>query len=170
MIPLYGFVLLLGIASGVQQFLLGILARHEGVPRAVMLSVAVSVAMLAVFLIVRALTHLRRRSVVREGAAPLLLAAASVAYLLEGGRGHDWYLYGPGLLGLLIVGGLAYAVPRLGTGAVFTVVVMGQMAASLLLDQLGILGLPRLPVGPLRLAGATLLVAGVLLILRREPA
>ncbi|MFN2591967.1 MAG: DMT family transporter [Candidatus Dormibacteria bacterium] len=167
---LVGFVLLIGIASGLQQFLLGVLARGGGALRAAMLSASVSVALLAVLLLARAARRVRGRKLVAELALVAVLAAAAIGFILVGGLGHPWYLYAAGAFGLMVVGGLAYSVPRLGTGPAITLLVAGQMAVSLLLDQIGLLGLARMPLSPLRFLGALLLLSGVVLILRKEHA
>jgi bacterial/archaeal transporter family-2 protein len=52
---------------------------------------------------------------------------------------------------------------RLGASAVVAFVVAGQMLGALAFDQFGLMGLERLPATPLRLAGALLLVGGVVL-------
>jgi transporter family-2 protein len=55
-------------------------------------------------------------------------------------------------------------IPRLGAATVLALIVVGQMLGSLTLDHFGILGIPQHPVNPTRLAGAGLLIAGVVLI------
>jgi bacterial/archaeal transporter family-2 protein len=52
---------------------------------------------------------------------------------------------------------------RLGASAVVAFVVAGQMLGALAFDQFGLMGLERPPATPLRLAGALLLVGGVVL-------
>jgi bacterial/archaeal transporter family-2 protein len=54
-------------------------------------------------------------------------------------------------------------IPRLGATMVFAFVVLGQMLTSLLFDQYGLMGLTQQPATPLRLTGALVLVAGVVL-------
>ena len=57
--------------------------------------------------------------------------------------------------------------PRLGATVLLALTIAGQMAASLLVDHFGVIGFPQTPVTPARLLGAVLLVAGVMLIMRR---
>jgi bacterial/archaeal transporter family-2 protein len=47
-----------------------------------------------------------------------------------------------------------------------SLVICGQLTAAILLDQLGLLGLPDRPVSFLRLAGAGLLLLGAFLVTR----
>lgn len=166
---LLALVLALGVASGLQQLLLGAVARGSGALRSAMLSVSVSAVGLAVILAARAIRAGRGRAagdLVASGA----LGLPATGYILEAGLGHAWYLYGAGVLGLLLVGGLAQAVPRLGTSVAITLVVTGQMAVSLLLDQLGPLGLGRIPLSLPRVLGGLLILAGAYLILRPRAA
>jgi transporter family-2 protein len=64
------------------------------------------------------------------------------------------------LLGATILG------PRLGAAAFLSLVVLGQLAASLILDHFGWLGFAQHSISLSRLAGAGLLIAGVLLVAR----
>jgi bacterial/archaeal transporter family-2 protein len=54
--------------------------------------------------------------------------------------------------------------PRLGVATVVALIVLGQMIASLAFDHYGILGAPIHPAGVKRIAGAMLLMLGVVLI------
>jgi transporter family-2 protein len=71
-----------------------------------------------------------------------------------------------GLLGAFYVVTTIVVGPRLGAAALLALVVLGQLAASLLVDHFGWLGFPQHPLTALRLAGAALLFSGVLLIVR----
>ena len=68
-----------------------------------------------------------------------------------------------GLMGAFYVTIAVIAVPRIGIAVVVTSTVLGQLGAALALDSLGWLGVPRLPLSPTRIAGAVLLLLGVLL-------
>jgi len=69
-----------------------------------------------------------------------------------------------GLLGVVFVCAAIVLVPRIGAGTMIGLMVAGQMAAALLLDQFGLLGVPEHPTTLPRMAGAVLVVAGVLLL------
>jgi len=56
--------------------------------------------------------------------------------------------------------------PRLGAATLVAAVVAGQMIASLLLDQYGLLGFPTHPMNGLRVLGAALVIVGVILVQR----
>lgn len=55
-------------------------------------------------------------------------------------------------------------IPRLGAATVLALLVAGQLLASIALDHFGLFGLPQRPVDLSRLAGAVLLLGGVVLI------
>jgi len=69
-----------------------------------------------------------------------------------------------GLLGVVFVCAAIVLVPRIGAGTMIGLMVAGQMAAALLLDHFGLLGVPEHPTTLPRLAGAVMVVGGVLLL------
>ncbi|MGH2675078.1 MAG: DMT family transporter, partial [Actinomycetota bacterium] len=104
--------------------------------------------------------------------ALLIVVAAAVAGRGLGGlaevlRQPAWLWVVPGVFGAAIVISLTYAPPRIGTFGTFALVIAGQLAASLLIDGLGLFGVERVPVTATRIAGLALLVAGGVLVLRR---
>jgi transporter family-2 protein len=101
-------------------------------------------------------------------AALLLLAVATGARVVPGSVASvpAWAWFG-GLLGAAYVAATTVLGPKLGAAALLALTLAGQMVAALLVDHYGVIGFPQNPVTPARLAGAALLVAGVLLILRR---
>jgi bacterial/archaeal transporter family-2 protein len=75
-----------------------------------------------------------------------------------------WWLWIGGLLGVFFVAGIVVLVPRLGMALAFSLVIAGQMAAAIILDHFGLLGSAVREISPGRIAGALLLIAGVVLI------
>lgn len=69
-----------------------------------------------------------------------------------------------GALGAFLVFTSTYAVPRLGTAGMIALIIAGQILASLVIDHFGILLPQAVPVTPLRLLGAAMLLGGVMLI------
>lgn len=76
------------------------------------------------------------------------------------------YAWLGGLYGAVFVGVAAYAAPRIGLASLITIGIAGQVAMALLIDHFGALGLDRTPVTPSRMAGALLVLAGVVLVRR----
>jgi transporter family-2 protein len=77
-----------------------------------------------------------------------------------------WAWFG-GLLGAAYVASTTVLGPRLGAATLLAFTLAGQMAAALAVDHYGVIGFPQSPLTASRLLGAALLVAGVLLIMRR---
>lgn len=73
-----------------------------------------------------------------------------------------------GVLVLVAVVGIAYALPRIGVTAGNVALVFGQMATAVLIDSLGLLGYERIPLSPARIVGLLLLAAGTYLVLPRN--
>jgi transporter family-2 protein len=118
----------------------------------------------------------------RAGGSPVLAALISFAvgtlalltvWLLSGNQpredafaglpAHAWL---GGLYGALYVAVAAYAAPRIGLASLITIGIAGQIAMALLLDHFGALGLPRDPISIGRIAGALLVIGGVILVRR----
>ena len=118
----------------------------------------------------------------KAGGSPVLAALISFAvgtaallgvWLASGNRpapssfaGLPWFAWIGGLYGAFFVAVAAYASPRIGLATLITVGIAGQIAMALWLDHLGALGLPREPISLGRVAGALLVVAGVVLVRR----
>ena len=74
-----------------------------------------------------------------------------------------WQLAG-GLLGAVFVFGTTFIAPRIGVATMLSLVIAGQILASLVFDRIGILGLVERELSTPRLIGAVLVIAGVLLV------
>jgi transporter family-2 protein len=105
----------------------------------------------------------------------LVGSALLVAIAVVAGAGPDtvreaahqpwWYLTG-GLLGAAYVTSVLVTVRTLGAGGVTAATIAGQLTASVVVDQLGILGVAKQPLTLLKVVGIVLLAAGVYLIVR----
>lgn len=71
-----------------------------------------------------------------------------------------------GLIGAVYVLAAIVLAPRLGAATLIAAVVAGQMITSLVLDQYGLVGFPVHSLTLVRLLGAVLVIAGVILIQR----
>ena len=76
-----------------------------------------------------------------------------------------WWLWIGGTLGAFMVFAAAYSVERLGSAAMLALIIAGQIIASLVIDHYGILVHNPVPVSPIRIAGAAMLLGGVIMIL-----
>jgi transporter family-2 protein len=118
----------------------------------------------------------------RAGGSPVLAALISfvvgtiglfVVWLASGQRPGEaafaklpWYAWLGGLYGAMYVAVAAFAAPRIGLASLITIGIAGQIVSAMLLDHFGALGLPRDPFSLVRLAGAALVVLGVILVRR----
>jgi transporter family-2 protein len=106
------------------------------------------------------------------GTAALLavwLAGAARSGATPGGGAFaalPWYAWLGGLYGAVYVAAAAFAAPRIGLASLITIGVAGQVIMALWLDHIGALGLPQNAITPARVAGAVLVVAGVMLVRR----
>jgi transporter family-2 protein len=69
-----------------------------------------------------------------------------------------------GLLGAFFVFGTTLLAPRIGVAKMVALIIAGQVLVSLLMDRGGWLGLPVRELSATRVAGAILVVAGVVLV------
>jgi transporter family-2 protein len=81
-------------------------------------------------------------------------------------RALPWYAWAGGLYGAVFVAVAAYAAPRMGITFFLTAAIAGQLAMAVLLDRLGAFGLPVVPIGPARILGILLVLAGAFLVRR----
>jgi transporter family-2 protein len=76
----------------------------------------------------------------------------------------SWMSWTGGIFGAIYIAISILLLPRLGAAVVVALIVLGQMLAALAFDHFALLGVPENPISPLRLIGAGLLVAGVVVI------
>ncbi|WP_273726941.1 DMT family transporter [Leuconostoc mesenteroides] len=77
---------------------------------------------------------------------------------------QPWWIWVGGIIGALFVLGNVYLVPLLGTGLVVVIVLVGQIAGSLFVDQFGWFGAKKNPISVIQLLGLFFMVGGVVLI------
>jgi transporter family-2 protein len=101
------------------------------------------------------------------------IALVAITALVGGGFGDvgearnlAWYYLIGGVLGAVYVTTALVAVRELGAGGVTAATITGQLAAAVIVDRLGVLGLPERPLSPERLIGIGLLAVGTFLVVR----
>ena len=75
-----------------------------------------------------------------------------------------WITWASGLFGVLYMMLAVYLIPKLGAATMLALLIAGQMLTSLLFDHFGLFGLPQQSADLTRIAGAGLLIGGVVLI------
>ncbi len=101
------------------------------------------------------------------------IVLAVIAGLAKGGFGQiadaktlaPQYLIG-GLLGACYVSTVLVTVRTLGAGGIVAATIAGQLTVSVIIDQLGILGLDKDPISVSKAIGVLLLAAGTFLVVR----
>ena len=96
------------------------------------------------------------------------LAVISAAlFLFRLGKGHlyllkdaPWYTYLGGVLGVLIIFGVAVSIPRAGVANATTAIIIGQLITALLIDHFGLVGLEKVPFTFWKGLGLACLAAG----------
>lgn len=96
----------------------------------------------------------------------LLLVTGRLGALRGLGRAAWWEVTG-GLLGAVYVSATILVYPRLGTATGMAAFIAAQLAAGLVLDQVGAFGFRQIPIDGRRLLGVAFLMAGVFLVYRR---
>ena len=101
------------------------------------------------------------------------IALILITLLVGGGFGEvgkarhlAWYYLTGGILGAVYVTTALIAVRSLGAGGVVAATITGQLALSLVIDQLGMLGVDKKPITWEAVVGVLLLAAGTFLIIR----
>lgn len=138
------FILAAGIAQPLQAVLNSHLAKNLSTP---VWAASISAAITSVTLAVLALTMFR-------------LGVPSPRVLLE----NPFFTIAGGLVGSLILGAMTAVTPKLGATVTFLCFVAGVTVSSVLLDQLGTLGLPQQSLTLWRGAGVVLIICGVAVI------
>ena len=102
-----------------------------------------------------------------------LTCAAAVCLLLAGSvprpadfAGAPWWQLTGGAIGVTLVTLSLLFAPRVGAGTWLGVLVVAQLCGAVLLDHFGLAGYAVCTATPARLAGLSLMVAGVVLVVR----
>jgi transporter family-2 protein len=115
------------------------------------------------------------RASVLENVAAGLISAGLLVVMLAVSRGGSQASMQPalplavvaGVLVVIAVAGIGYAIPRLGVAAGNIAIVFGQMVVAVLIDTLGWGGYDPIPLKLSRILGLLLLAGGMLLVLPR---
>ena len=78
-----------------------------------------------------------------------------------------WWVWCGGILGAFNVAMMLFLAPKLGALLLAISIMCGQLLASLVLDQNGWLGYPKVDISALRAIGAVLVVIGMFLVIKR---
>jgi transporter family-2 protein len=134
-----------GIGGAIQAAVMGRLGERVGTFEALAFATLLTAALTAVL---------------------LLLARQSFEGYAAGFRQPAW-LWSGAAMGALIILGLTYAAPRIGTTATIGIITGGNLVMGAVIDQFGFFGLERIPLGWPRALGIVLLGVGAAMVLRK---
>lgn len=98
--------------------------------------------------------------------------AAAIILVIRGGENiqnwHSlsWYMLGSGVFGVILHLTLSYTLPRLGATTAIVLIIIGQLAMGMIIDQFGLFGVAPRPVDQWRMLAAILLIAGAYLMIQ----
>lgn len=128
-----------GIAGGMQVLVNSSLNRSAGLPlTTLVVNLVAAVTILAIYLI---------------------FSRQSFSVL----RNADWYAFTGGILGVIIVMGSTFLIPRLGLTITSSIVIVSQLSFAMIADHFGLLGIRHIPVDPVRIAALLLMIIGIYL-------
>ena len=99
------------------------------------------------------------------------IAAAIPLLFLRGGNLSHWREVPPvtlfaGIMGLVVIGGISYIIPRTGATATIFVILIGQLIMSAIIDNYGWVGTDVRPFEMTRVLGVAVMFFGVWLMVR----
>ena len=155
-----------GLAAATQILVNGAMGEERGVPEALLVSVTVTYGSVVLFMLGRfaLLGDLNLNTPGRPLIYLLPLAVIGVMAFLGLMRGLEWYYFLGGLAGAMIVWTVALTGPRIGIATTSAAIIAGQMVGAILWDHLGLLSQAKDPIDALKIAGALLIVGGVVLV------
>lgn len=132
---------LAGIAVALQGQFMGTMTRTVGTATSVLITYGIGAIVATILWLTR-----------RDPAAPI--------------REVPWYAWSAGILGLVIVGGIGFAAPRLGLSRTIVITIAAQLAAAILIDHFGWFGAQQRAFDAMRGVGVALTVAGAWLVVK----
>lgn len=76
-----------------------------------------------------------------------------------------WFAWFGGPIGVGIIFGVAFSIPKLGVGVATTAIIGAQLLTAYLIDHFGLLGMEHIPFGLIKFLGIVLIVIGSKLLL-----
>jgi transporter family-2 protein len=81
-------------------------------------------------------------------------------------RSLPWYALAAGSMGLIVVAGVSFMIPRVGVATAITLIIAGQLVISSILDHYGLLGVEVRHINLQRIFGLIVVFAGAWLTVR----
>ena len=78
-------------------------------------------------------------------------------------KNANWYSFLGGLLGVIIVMGSTYLIPKLGLSLTTSIIIVSQLTFSMVADHYGLLGVRHIAIDPSRIIALVLMIIGIYL-------
>lgn len=75
----------------------------------------------------------------------------------------NWWAFTGGFLGIVVVMGSTFLVPRLGITITSSIIIVSQLCFAMVADHYGFLGIKQIPIDTMRLGAVGLMIAGIYL-------
>lgn len=140
MVALIAIAIVAGIAVALQGQFMGAMDRTAGTATSVLITYGIGALVAAAYF------------ALRRPAPPL--------------RSIPTYAWSAGLLGLVIVGSIGYAAPRLGLAKTLIVTVAAQLVAAIVIDHFGVFGAQQRTIDASRAIGVAVTILGAWLVVK----
>jgi len=81
-------------------------------------------------------------------------------------KNADWYAFLGGVLGVIVVMGSTYLIPKLGITITSSIIIVSQLSFAMIADNFGFFGIRHIPMDPVRIAALMLMIVGIYLFFR----
>ena len=78
-------------------------------------------------------------------------------------RDADWYAYLGGVLGVIIVLGSTFLIPKLGLTVASSIIIVSQLSFALVADHFGFFSVRQIAVDPIRIIALLVMIVGIYL-------
>lgn len=92
----------------------------------------------------------------------LTVSRQSIVVLKEA----DWYAFLGGILGVIIVMGSTFLIPRLGITVTSSIIIVSQLTFAMVADHFGFFGIHHIPIDSVRMMALIFMIAGIYLFFR----
>lgn len=82
--------------------------------------------------------------------------------------GAKWYIIS-GIIGIIVIAALSFAIPKIGSLSVFVILILGQIIGAAIIDQIGLFGSPVVRINSMRIVSIAIITVGVVLLLKSAP-
>lgn len=78
-------------------------------------------------------------------------------------KNADWYAFMGGILGVIVVMGSTFLIPKLGITIASSIIIVSQLCFAMVADHYGFLGIRHIAIDPMRIGALLLMIMGIYL-------